>query len=82
VSQIIAIFEAKDYSEEDPETSLKVRLLMNKVGSPLKSRNDDAESARNRCKSMVLRQRKLWVNFHQGWHWEQMGSLSFPKTVV
>jgi len=31
ISQIIAIFEAKDYSEEDPEIGLKVMSLMNEM---------------------------------------------------
>ena len=31
VSQIIVIFEAEDYSEENPLTSLKVMSLMNEV---------------------------------------------------
>ena len=31
VAQIIAVFEAKDYSEEDPEAGLKVMALMNEV---------------------------------------------------
>jgi len=31
VSQIIVIFEAKDYSEEDPEIAVKVMSLMNEM---------------------------------------------------
>jgi hypothetical protein len=31
VSQTVAIFEAKDYSEEDPEIGLRVMSLMNEV---------------------------------------------------
>lgn len=31
VSQIITIFETKDYSEEDPQTNLKVMALMNEM---------------------------------------------------
>lgn len=32
VAKIIAVFEAKDYSEEDSEAGLKVMVLMNEVG--------------------------------------------------
>lgn len=32
VTQIIEVFEAKDYSEEDSEAGLKVMALMNEVG--------------------------------------------------
>ena len=31
VAQIVAVFGAKDYSEEDPEAGLKVMALMNEV---------------------------------------------------
>jgi peroxin-19 len=83
VAQIIAVFEAKDYSEEDSEAGLKVMALMNEViSSELKPKDGEAESPRNRCKNMVLRQRKSWVNSHQGWRWGRMGFLSYPGTVL
>jgi len=31
VSQIVAIFEAKEYSEQDPQIGLKVMSLMNEM---------------------------------------------------
>lgn len=34
VAQIVAVFEAMDYSEEDPEIGLKVMSLMNEVCFP------------------------------------------------
>ena len=84
MTQIIAIFEAKDYSEENPEIGLKVMSLMNEVSFPpnYNPGGYNTESARNRCKSMVPRQRRLWVNSHQGWRWERMECHSSPESVA
>lgn len=67
VSQIVAIFEAKEYSEENPQTGLKVMSLMNEVSLPPPEQTtiENAKFARNRCKSAEPHQQKSWASCHQ-----------------
>lgn len=82
MSQIIEIFEAKDYSEEDPEVGLKVMSLVNEVStSPSCARIDNVTSAWNRCKKTVHPQQKSWASFHRGWPWGQTGFHNFQRSV-